>query len=424
MARDTIFRRDALKKLQDPEQLDTAVKLTSPRGWMVLAVLGAIIVAVVAWSFLGRLPFRADGMGILLPENSQVYDVAANGTGTILDLGIAVGSTVKQGDRIAVIDLPDNEAQIAGARQVLQSLQDQYDIMRETSESDVAERQRNMEQQIASLRDTIAAENEHLAFLTDLYADLQEDLTKGYVTRQNVDDTLSDIHSAEQSIREANNQIASLQVDQVEFANSQQTPLLEMQRQVLEASNTLNELLVSTEESREVYSPVDGVIVGLSTKVGAQIVEGDQIAVIEQAGGDLLLVGYFPIQQGKKLSAGMTAQVSPTTVERDIYGSINGKVMSVGEFPETEEGLMAQLGNESLVQTMMEAGPPIAVTISLNRDPDATSGFAWSSSYGPPFTISSGTTASASVTVRDVAPIGLLLPIVQTWLDPADPGTP
>ncbi|MGY8998207.1 MAG: NHLP bacteriocin system secretion protein, partial [Alphaproteobacteria bacterium] len=92
MARSTIFRKDALKKLQDPEQLDTAVKLTSPRGWMVLAVLGAIIFAVIVWSIVGRLSFQSDGMGILLHENSEIYDVVANGTGTVLEFKYQVGT--------------------------------------------------------------------------------------------------------------------------------------------------------------------------------------------------------------------------------------------------------------------------------------------------------------------------------------------
>ncbi len=423
MARDTMFRQDALKKLQDPEQLDTAVKLTSPRGWMVLAVLGVIVFAVVVWSFVGSLPFRSNGMGVLLYEDSEIFDLAANGTGTVLALEVKLGTEVSQGDRIAVIDLPDNAVRVAGARQQLEALQYQYDTMRANADSDIAERQVNLEQQIASLRDSIAAENVHLAFLFDLYADQQADLAKGYVTREQVDATLTDIHTAEQTIRQANNQIATLQVEQVEFVNTQRNNLLDLEQQVLTASNTLNELLVSTEESREVTSPVDGKVVGLGTKVGAQIAEGDQIVLIEQKGGDLMLLGYFPIAQGKKLQAGMGAQVSPTTVERDIYGSINGKVIAVGEFPETEASLLARLGNEALVAQMMASGPPIAVTISLDRDSSAVSGLAWSSSYGPPVVITSGTTASATVTARDVAPIGLLLPIVQTWLDPEEPGT-
>ncbi|MGY8998208.1 MAG: NHLP bacteriocin system secretion protein, partial [Alphaproteobacteria bacterium] len=333
------------------------------------------------------------------------------------------GTAVAQGDRIAVIDLPDNEVRIAGARQQLQGLQGQYDIMRADADSDIVERQANMEQQISSLFDSIAAENEHLRFLLDLYADQEVDLAKGYVTRDQADDTLTEIHTSEQTIRQATNQIATLQLDQVEFANTQRINLLDLEQQILEASGTLNELLVSMEESREVLSPVDGTIVGVATKVGAQIAEGDQIVVIEAKGGDLLLIGYFPIQQGKKLVPGMVAQVSPTTIERDIYGSINGKVTSVGEFPETEASLRASLGNGALVDEMMLSGPPIAVTISLDRDPNGADGLAWASSYGPPVKVTSGTTASASVTVQEVAPIGLLLPIVQTWLNPQDPGT-
>jgi len=130
----------------------------------------------------------------------------------------------------------------------------------------------------------------------------------------------------------------------------------------------------------------------------------------------LELVTYFEIGKGKKIHPGMSAEVAPSSIERDLYGSIRGKEDTVSDLPETQAGLMAVLGNEALVEKMMGAGAPIKVVISLKKDPKTFSGLKWSSSKGPPLKVTTGDTAFASVTVREERPINLVVPIFKTWV--------
>ncbi|MBT7645527.1 MAG: hypothetical protein HN768_00590, partial [Rhodospirillaceae bacterium] len=266
MAGSDLYRKDALKKLRDPEQLDTALNLSSPRGWLALSILGCVLLAVVAWSFLGRIPFRADGMGILLYKDSSNYDVIATGSGAFSELSVKVGDTVKTGDKIGIIQLPDQTAQIASAQRVLDQLQAQYASLQQSSAADIAERLSNTEQQVATQRSKIASNNEQLIYLRALYGDQQADLEKGYVTRQQVDDTMTAIHAAEQDILDSTNNISSLQTQQVEFVNEQRTNLQDLESQVLAADNNLKDLRVSTELSRDIIAPVDGTVVQIAGK--------------------------------------------------------------------------------------------------------------------------------------------------------------
>ncbi|MDP7045111.1 MAG: NHLP bacteriocin system secretion protein, partial [Alphaproteobacteria bacterium] len=120
--------------------------------------------------------------------------------------------------------------------------------------------------------------------------------------------------------------------------------------------------------------------------------------------------------KGKKIHPGMRAEVAPSSIERDLYGSIRGNVESVSDLPETQAGLMAILGNETLVGKMMGAGAPIKVVIALDKDPKTFSGLKWSSSKGPPLKVTTGDTGFASVTVREERPINLVIPIFETWI--------
>ena len=114
--------------------------------------------------------------------------------------------------------------------------------------------------------------------------------------------------------------------------------------------------------------------------------------------------------------AGMRVRVSPSTVKREEYGSLLGRVVWAAEFPSTKRGMVRVLGNEALVDRLMEEGPPIQVNVALDRDPATPTGYRWSSSTGPSVEISSGTLASGSVIVRQERPIHLIIPKVREKL--------
>ena len=128
------------------------------------------------------------------------------------------------------------------------------------------------------------------------------------------------------------------------------------------------------------------------------------------------MYAYLPVSKGKRVKAGMLAKVTPSTVERDIFGSINATVISVGELPASAAELRDKLENAQLVEQMLANGAPIEVLLQLKSNPKTASGLDWSSSVGPPIQITAGTTALATVTVRDVAPIELVVPIVEIWV--------
>ena len=64
---------------------------------------------------------------------------------------------------------------------------------------------------------------------------------------------------------------------------------------------------------------------------------------------------------------------------------------------------------------VLAEGPAIQVLATLNPDPETYSGYAWSSSSGPPLEFSSGTTLQARVVVEERAPITFLLPILREY---------
>ncbi len=166
-----------------------------------------------------------------------------------------------------------------------------------------------------------------------------------------------------------------------------------------------------------VASPYTGRIVELKVDPGSPIEQGTALLSLEglNAEGrvDLVAVIYTAPAEGKKIRPGMDVQVSPSTVRREEYGFMLGKVASVGQFPATPQGMLRVLGNSELVKTLSAGGAPIEVRVTLSADAQSASGYAWSSRAGPPIQVDSGTLCNAWITLDQRRPISLVLPVLQ-----------
>ncbi|QLH38211.1 MAG: NHLP bacteriocin system secretion protein [Defluviicoccus sp.] len=410
----SIFRETALKKLRDPEQLDSALTLASPKGWLALAAIGVVIAAVLIWAFVGTLPFQVQGLGILLRKGGVVFTVnAPSGGGTVSAIQVRVGDNVVTGQGVLTLTMPALEKQIEEAKRNLADLRSRYQRQSGFTQKDIA-RRKNVESQVQALNEKLLPPHNFKIFMIHLQ-NRKNDLQKGYVTRQQYETTLSNLYSATQSIRDYRNQISQILTGQTEYENQLLRTLAELEEQVIEAEGQVQVLETSLVTEAVIPSPTDGTVTEVAVQLGDVVVANQVVALIEQ-GGELQLYGYFPVGQAKRVSAGMLANVTPTSVESDIYGSIRGSVTEVGALAETAEGVQSIVGNESVVQQIMAAGPPIQIVVSLERDPATVSGLKWSSSVGPPIPITPGTMANVRVTVRNDRPVDLVVPIYETWV--------
>ncbi|WEK54702.1 MAG: NHLP bacteriocin system secretion protein [Candidatus Cohnella colombiensis] len=174
-----------------------------------------------------------------------------------------------------------------------------------------------------------------------------------------------------------------------------------------------SQLLQQYELTSKVVSLYSGRVQEVKINKGGFVQSGSAIATVETIGTNsknLEAVLYVPIQQGKKLLPGMDVDLSPSSINREEYGFMIGRVISVSEFPATAQGMMVTLGNEGLVQQMAMQGVVLEVRVDLVPDRNTFSGYAWSTLDGPPVTVNSGTLVNGSITVSKRRPIASILP--------------
>ncbi|MCC3372461.1 NHLP bacteriocin system secretion protein [Cohnella sp. REN36] len=317
-----VFRKVSVERLSSPEQLDTLMRVTSPKGWIALLALGLLLASAIAWGFEGTLSTKIQSQGVLIRPGG-LQNIYADSSGTITDIRAAENDYVNKGDVLARIEQPQLLEQLGQLQQSL-LLAEATARLHATAESS---------SEVEKLKKAI----------TDLRAD---------------------------------------------YANASR-----------------------------IVSPYAGRVLEVRSKLGAAVGAGTPLFVIES--GDkqakaLNAVLYLGLQEGKKIIPGMQVDLSPSSVNREEFGFIRGRVTSISEFPVTAQSMLLTLGNEALVGELGSRGAALLeVRVDPIPDPHTVSGFKWSTGEGPPVEIDSGTLVSASIIVKQQKPITSVIPQIK-----------
>ncbi len=176
----------------------------------------------------------------------------------------------------------------------------------------------------------------------------------------------------------------------------------------------INDLQAEYEYRTTITAPYSGKILEVKLNRGDILNPGEAIVSIEQSGAalrDLEGIIYVSAYDGKKLMPGMEVKISPSFVKKEEYGFIQGRVISVSEFPATYQRMMSVLGSQELVEMFATNGAPIEVRVELLAEQNNFSGLKWTSPDGPPVKINSGTLSTGSITIGSQRPIEMVIPI-------------
>ncbi|MEZ7002592.1 HlyD family efflux transporter periplasmic adaptor subunit [Streptomyces sp. AD55] len=194
--------------------------------------------------------------------------------------------------------------------------------------------------------------------------------------------------------------------------SGQVTAVLARQGERLDAGAEV--LRVRTAEGESVVRAVDaGRVSALGATVGQIVTTGADIASVEKVahpGDPLYATVYVPAESAAGIPARAVVDLTVQSVPAQEYGVLRGRVDSVDRSAQTAQSIGAFLGDARLGEQYTAGGRPVAVTVRLETSPATESGYAWSSTAGPPFALTSMTQATASVRLAERRPLDWLLP--------------
>lgn len=410
-----IFRKVALERLSSPEQLDQVIRVTSPKGWIAVTMLGLMIAAALAWSVLGSLPSRVSGNGIFISAGGRVADVLAPGSGTLSKLLVRVGDTIQEGQVIAHLSQTEVEQRYRNAQQVL--AERKAELLRQEGlvAKERALKKDNLAQRRVALERRLAVARERREFQRQRLADEERLLAARILTREAVSTTRQEFNQAAQEIADIQHNLGQLEAEQLDLLARTERQLSDARLAVAEAKRQLTQIGVTLQQGTTITAPASGHVTEITVAEGGLIREGQSLLTFQTGGSGLELLLYIPPQHGKKVQAGTPVQISPSTAKREEFGTLIGTVKSISAFPVTLGGMRAALQNDELARTFSREGPPFMARVSLRPDPSTVSGYAWTSNRGSTIALSSGTIATAELTVKRQRPITLVIPLLREY---------
>ena len=118
----SVFRKSSLEQLSSPEQLDQLMRVATPKGWVVLLSLVALIGVAVVWGIFGRVSVTVKGDGILM-KSGGILNIQHLAGGMIKEVKVRSGDVVHQGEVVARVSQLDIVNKINETRIKLRELE-------------------------------------------------------------------------------------------------------------------------------------------------------------------------------------------------------------------------------------------------------------------------------------------------------------
>ncbi len=414
----TFFRKSALEKLSTPEKLDQMIKVTGPKAWIGLTTITLVLVTALVWSFGGNVKTKLNVVGVLL--GGEVHEVVSTAQGQLINLNVTVGDQIHEGDVIATIEQPQISQQIEEAEALLQERKYELEQLLSFGTQDSRLQGEFISQQRSSLQLQIETQRNSMEFLKNQLETENELRKRGLITTTQIVNTQQQIEAARNQIESLKAQMAqtSSQKLNLDFDSDQKRNLLE--QRIAQAERNLEQLNERYEIQSNITSPYNGEVVEVLTDAGIIVGQGTPLFKLKNQNGtegNLRGILYIPSQDGKKIKVGMEALVAPSTVQPQDYGFMKATVTYVSDFPITQQGMMTSVKNDQLVQTLIGMGAPFEVHVEFEKDPNAYSGFRWTSAQGPDVLINEGTSCIGKVTVKSEPPIAIVVPALKKFFD-------
>ena len=390
--------------LSSPEQLQEAIRITSPMSRLAVAALTVVVLAASTWSVFGRVRTRVQGDGLIAYQDAQRVEIVAHAEGYLAALLVRRGDRVVRGDVVARIENESIEQRHDLAMRDAEEIRREVAALARERDTDIEELTRFVEQQRAALVERISSGEALIALLRERIRAAEADSGGGDELPALRREALDVSYDLERS----RSDLAALDVMQNERASEWRRLLQQAQRRLSDRQAELARLGADMETTLEIRAATDGEIVEVLAGVGTFLHPNDGIYQMTNRVSGLFANAFFSADEAELIEPGMPVQVSLSMLNRQEFGSLRGVVGEVSRFRLSSDALNALLGNRQLVERFSRSGAPLAVEIELSTRADGS--YEWTTGRAAPFAVEPGMLVTVSVAIREQRPVTLVVP--------------
>ena len=404
------FSEKALAERSKGMHVHALTTVHAPWTWMLFAVIAVCFGALLCWGFFGSIVGSVSGQGVILLRGGM-RAVTAQGSGILTQLNVRMGSPVRGEQVIGQIHNAEQFFQLTRLEMEYERLRSESDALlrgsRELTDMRLAMEQER-EKALASLTEKYNQSLARRKTLSDAYQLMK---SKGAVSMAEYFGSLDSLLSTEAQLLSNRLEVMLSSSQMRETDWEQRKTLISLESRLLNKSFELELARKLFRETFWLTSDTDGQILELLKTEGDFVRQGDTVALVaSDISQGLYLVGFLPVDAGKKVRAGMSAYFAPASVKPDEYGYITGVVREVSSAPVSAEAVLAELHNTGLARSLSGGGAVIRVVVELIPDSGTTSGLRWTSRAGAPIHISNGATGMLTVNTEYRTPASYVVP--------------
>lgn len=372
----SLFRTEALNNLNRQEEADVFLEAigasSDTKLWLWLALL--FFLGISLWGCLGSIALSVNGSGIILPAESHIFSLSSDATGVIDQVFVHTGDTVKKGQLLAHISIPESTETLHYLQLVYAKNAFNYNQFKQHYLFKKMGLNTQFRQESLLLTQNIRLQKEKIQVLEYLLKEKNTLYKRHYVN-------LPDLEQAKESLYSAQNAYNKMQLSlkQLALQHQEDYHLLDEQmntqaRTLLESEHLLKLTEIQVTNNTTLVSPYDGSIFSLALNLGDKATPGKALilGMTHSNKTTLNAIVFVDHVSGKKILKGMKAYlIKPNSTIYDHHYAM-GIVSDVSDFPSTRESAMSYLGNTDVVNDFFRNGTPFMVTINIPKTQQLT----------------------------------------------------
>lgn len=365
----------------ESDQHGPMLHIVQPKRWYVLICIMILLISLIIWSFVGRIPVEVLGKGVEL-STKGVFSIESKAPGIVTDIHISRGQVVDPSTLIMTL----YNSQLSSIISHIRTTRYKVNVL-----------------------------EKELVILEESLSDKKKLFEKGLVAKSIYTDAQSMAMDKQIAIGEAQSSMASLLSDLEKNSLCGKEEIEGKEQELLNAEKEFDFSKIEKCMS-SVFSPAKGKVLELLVRVGQHVDMKDPLVWLEHPSEEknsekVIFYAFVPVQSGR-ISPGMPVKIEPSTVNPQEYGAIFGKVKEVSPYAISQQELISTLHNKQLVDYLVGGATAVTqILIEPEIDEKTPSGFSWTSGEGPPFKIPTGTVASVKIVIEEQSPISYLIPL-------------
>lgn len=409
---DEIFHAKALEQLNNPSQLDVMLQVIPPKAWLLLLTIIGLLVVVFLWSLFGSIPVKIEGKGIVI-SSKGLFSVQDKVAGTVNIIHVHPGQVVEKGALIAELSDPDKELQLVNNKKKLTKLQTDLDTLKEEIDRESAASNEATNREIAAKEFTIKQIENDIVNGIKSVEKKKKLVEEGLISKSELNKSEDNLIAKRIELESTKAGLATLKAKLVQGYRTEEYKSKE--QQVLKVSEE-KDLLESSLAGMKVYSPFPGRVLDWLVNLGDLVTPGTPLVWMEHLTANepisYIILGYLPIEKGKRVQIGDRVEIELTTVNTEEYGYMIGKISSVSQYAVSQKNISKVIQNEGLANYLTGGNNVvIQVMVEIEKDPNSLSGYKWTSGLGPALQISTGTICKLRTIIERVRPLFYAFPV-------------